>query len=412
MRNASQLLLVLSLLCVTVACEVSAGDPIDGSLFDDAGPNGDGDGGGDGDGDGDGDSDAGDEMDGGAEADAATDGGTTGAPAISALPGMLAAATCSALDACLGPQLLADRLDGRDCTVLHEKTLAEGSMQYLDESVSAGLVVYTASEMQDCLDAIDALGCEVETTRWPAACQLAVTGTVAEGGDCTIDEDCQGKAFCEKGPATCPGVCSPLLAENATCNDNRECDDGLVCFEGSCEAPGVAADSCGTGLPECKAGFECRRVDPAVAGVSECKAIATVHTKTLGQACNVNGDLCISGLVCASTGAGSAGECEELADIGGDCKRSAPNQCQVSQYCNAVDPGDVGTCLEQPLNGEACLTGRSQVCADGHVCVDEGASDVCRPVNDAGEACATDAQCYSGICNDPTCEAPLMCPAP
>lgn len=410
MRTLCHFTLVLFLLCSVTACDVSAGDPIDGSLLDDdAGPGGDGGGDGDGDDSGSGD---GDGDDAGQDTDASTDAGSGAGPAVTALPGLLATAICTALDTCLGPQLLAVRLNGRDCNVLYGKTFSEGSMQYLDESVSAGLVVYTASQVQGCLDAIVALGCEAETTRWPAACQLAVTGTVAEGGDCTIDEDCAGKAFCEKGPLQCPGVCSALLAENATCNDDRECDDGLVCFEGSCEALGAAADACGTGSPTCKAGFECRRVDPANADPRECRAIATVHTKALGQACDGFGDLCVPGLVCASTGVGNAGECEEPVDSGGACKPAAPSQCPVFQYCASTTAGVEDVCLELPVNGEACLTGRSQVCADGHVCVTEGASDVCRPINDATEACTTDPQCYSGICNNDMCEAPLMCAAP
>jgi hypothetical protein len=392
MRTATHLLFVLSLLHCVTGCEVSAGDPIDGSLLDDddAGTGGDGDGGGSGrdaavDAGGDGD-DAG-AVDGGADA------GGSGGPA---------------LEDCLGPQLLADRLAGRDCGVLYEKTLAEGPMQYLADAVSAGRVAYDASLVKGCLDAIAALGCEAETTRWPAACQLAVAGTVAEGGDCALDEDCAGKAFCEKGPAQCPGSCSALLAAGATCSDDRECDDGLVCFESKCAALGVAGDACGTGLPACKAGFDCR----PDGGANKCKAIGAVRIKQLNEACDINGDLCVAGLVCASTGVGTAGVCEEQADSGGACKRSVPNQCPVFQYCGTDVPGVVDVCLERPRNGEPCLN-RRQACADGHVCVTEGASDVCRPINDAGEACTTDPQCYSGLCgSSDRCEAPLTCDVP
>jgi hypothetical protein len=82
----------------------------------------------------------------------------------------------------------------------------------------------------------------------------------------------------------------------------------------------------------------------------------------------------------------------------------------VWQYCDAPGPGVEGNCIDLPRNGDDCLVrGGRDLCADEHVCV----ADVCRPVGDNGDACATDAQCYSGDCgSDGKCAAPLMCAAP
>jgi hypothetical protein len=337
-------------------------------------------------------------------------GGTGGGgPEASAFAGLLAEATCDALERCMGASLLADQLGGRDCVILHEGRFANGDLGYLVDSIEAGLVVYHADRVEQCIDDVGALRCDVKSVRLPASCEDALEGTVPLDGECTINADCAEEAFCDKGAtASCPGTCTALQAASMPChqNDDAQCEEGLVCFMGACDALGSESVACGSGLPGCMPGLEC--YDSGTG--AECTASSAIHTELDGDDCDVvDGPLCQAPLVCESV-SGTAGKCAETVSPGETCKRSVPNQCPVWQYCDAENAGEEGTCLDLPGNGDACLVrGSRKLCADEHVCV----SDVCRPVNDNGGACATDAQCYGGDCGaDGKCAAPLMCDAP
>jgi hypothetical protein len=70
-------------------------------------------------------------------------------------------------------------------------------------SVDAGRIEYDAADAAACNDAFDALSCD---DLWlvvfddpaappePAACDTAFVGTIADGGACTIDQDCEADA--------------------------------------------------------------------------------------------------------------------------------------------------------------------------------------------------------------------------
>lgn len=339
------------------------------------------------------------------ESDAGMSGDDAGTVAgIEAWPALRAQATCDALLDCIGDEdLLLDTLGGRDCATLNESLLRNGELGYLAESVASERVLYRSEEEQNCVDDIRALGCDVRTTRLPASCELLLIGTVELGASCTINEDCAGDAYCDKGSlASCPGTCAGWQSEGMPCNgnDDEQCADGLVCFRDSCEPLGALSDSCGTDLPRCLPGLVC--VDEGSG--EHCVSIDALYFRALGEDCDVVTELCEPGLVCASV-SGSIGECEERVAAGAECKRAQPNQCPAWQYCNAETAGEVGTCVDRPSDGEPCLS-RAQACADEHVCV-EG---TCAALAQIGEQCTADLQCYSGACGeDELCAAPLMC---
>jgi hypothetical protein len=359
-----------------------------------------------------------DEDGGGAAAD--EDGGTAANPppadagstpasgsAAAEFPSRLAQATCDALEACYGnANLLADVLGGRDCVKLYTGELGASDLSYLSQSIAAGLIKLQASNIDTCLADVRALGCDVRASRLPASCKDALRGTVLVAGECTTNLDCQGDAFCDKGTqATCPGVCSALQAESFPCNNNddAQCQNGLVCFRGTCEALGTEGQQCGTDLPRCKPGLTCFDQGKGLV----CVTIDTVYSAKLGQKCNdAQGTLCQPGLVCESVSS-TSGKCADTVSAGASCKRAVPNQCPLDQYCDATNPGESGSCVDRPGEGEACLS-RTPACADGYACIDKA----CSKIQDNGASCSQDAQCYGGTCSDGKCAGALMCAPP
>jgi Dickkopf N-terminal cysteine-rich region len=321
------------------------------------------------------------------------------------VPAALAAAVCEGLTACRGEELLADYLKGESCVDLYTARQEDGELRFLPDSIEAGRVVFSPASFEACAEDLAALGCDVQTHRLPASCEQAFAGQVAEGGDCDIDLDCGGAAFCDKGMLeTCPGTCAALQANGLPCAASHECADGLVCFGGWCTAAGDEGDDCAAGMTPCGVGFACR-----TEGADKlCRSLASVYSADEGDACGPTASLCAGDLVCASTSA-SAGTCEPRVASGAACRRAQPNQCPRDEYCDA-DPGMEGTCTAFPVAEEPCLVGRSQVCAAGFVCI----ADVCQAIGRAGDVCTEDSQCYSGTCLDSgagntICVTPLMC---
>ena len=322
------------------------------------------------------------------------------------LPSLLAVATCDALERCIDPLLLNDQLAGRNCVKLHEGRFAASDLRYLPDSVAAGLVLWDPDFIGECLGDVRLLGCDVKSSRLPFSCDDAFAGTVAIGDECTINEDCEGDAFCDKGAgATCPGTCAALQGLGMPCsqNDDAQCEDGLVCFRGSCEPLGELDDKCGGDQPGCRPGLECADDGSGPA----CVDLDAIYTESRDAPCDVTGPLCVPPFVCAST-MGTEGVCAATVGADAPCVRAVPNQCPAHQYCDADIPGAEGTCRDRPGRGEDCLD-RQEACADQHACVD----GVCLPIGGVGTFCATAAECYSGECDsDGTCAAPLQCQAP
>lgn len=342
------------------------------------------------------------------------DGGTSAQSPAEAFPSKLARATCDALADCYGDaKLLANVLGGRDCVTVQQGELLASDLSYLQASIDAGLVELHADRIDACLADVRALGCDARSSRLPASCKAAFVGKGRAADECTTHLDCIGEYFCAKGePQTCPGVCVPLRNEGQSCtnDDDAECADGLVCFRGTgtCEALGAKGDECGTDLPGCKPGLTCLDDGNGPA----CTAITELYAKKLGDDCDAKTDLCAPGLVCESISGGTPpaapGKCAETVGSGASCKRAQPNQCPIDQYCDATNPGESGTCVDRPGDGEACLS-RTPACADGFACID----GTCRAIQGNGEPCMGNAQCFSGTCNDDgKCEGALMCAAP
>ena len=329
-------------------------------------------------------------------------------PNVVMLTDRLASATCAALSECVGDvDLLAELLGGRDCEQVTSGELRNGELSGLPAALDAERVLLDRSELDACADDLAALACDVRSRRWPASCELLLLGTVELGGQCAIDQECAGDAFCSLDDS-CPGSCTALLAEDAACSngDDDQCEDGLVCAAAtdSCTALGANGDECGAGIPPCAPGLLC--FDDG--GGAQCTTVAVLYFRQLDETClpgdgtcdpgvSACGDveLCEPGLVCESAASGG-GLCRPPSDTNGsECKRAVPNQCPLEQVCDAEAPGEIGQCVDRPVAGEPCIN-RSPRCAPGHICVE----DTCLELLDNGAHCDFSEECLSGICGE------------
>ncbi len=389
--------LVLLATVFACSCEFEEGN-FDGSLFDDARiPDED---------------DAGDDDDAGrgprdsGTRDSGTDSGPTDSgPSPSTLkptdvPAVIARGRCKALETCMGKSLLLDGNQLNDCVEFSTKQLADRHLHWLPQSVDANRVTFRPEELDECERDIALLECDVQLRPLPASCERAVEGKAQEDGDCTIDQDCAGDLWCDKGEQeTCPGRCARLQTAGLPCDSSAQCAAGLRCDANRvCNAPPAEGDECGDRMNpiECPAGLICQ----GTSGDLTCRNVETVYVSKLDEPCDALGQLCELGLVCQSTSnTSSAGVCKRTVGQGETCRRSEPNQCPVNQFCKAnsgdgqAAPGAEGVCANRPTDGQSCA---SIGCAPGHWCV---GGTTCKALKSAGGSCTDNAECYGRVCD-------------
>jgi hypothetical protein len=404
MRNHCWLWIAIFLLS---ACEISEGS-FDGSFFDDSSTSEE-DSGAD-------DDDAGKPPKDAGSRDAGTDAGKDAGmgtkdaevppePPLtpSDVSAVLAKGQCAALQECLGERMLLDSLLGNDCVDFMTRQKADQQLHWLMSSVSKQRVTFRPEKLDQCQKDLAMQGCEVRSRRLPASCEEAVEGKVDIDGDCSIDLDCKGNAWCDQGMlASCPGHCAAPQPEDGPCSDSQQCRDGLVCRADKCSPPLSEGDECNSTTLRCPPGLICRS--------SMCQSVATVYAGELGAACNAVGQLCKPGLVCRSDNPNATtGVCANPVAMNGACRPSQPGQCPITQYCKnkssgvttPASPGTDGVCADRPKDGQACIAGED--CMPGAVCV--GTPETCRNLKTAGGVCASDsnAECYGGECESGIC---------
>jgi hypothetical protein len=327
---------------------------------------------------------------------------------------VIARGRCGALKACLGEQLLSASFEGNDCVEYTTRQQADRHLHWLKDSVDASRVTFRPELLAACEADLIALGCDVTSMPSPDSCERAVEGKAKLDEDCTIDQDCEGSAWCDKGmQESCPGYCAPLQAEGMGCSASTQCASGLLCRGDVCTAQPSKGDACGAYLAPsaCPPGLVCQ-------GATEltCRSIGAVYVGKAGDSCDAFDALCEFGLVCQSqTQEDTTGRCVAKAASGGDCRRAQPNQCPADEYCkiaqsgemDPVPPGMDGVCAKRPVAGEAC---GFEDCAPGSRCIGDE-SPICRPLKIAGEACEFDSECYGGLCFAEHCSVTtIACP--
>jgi hypothetical protein len=337
-------------------------------------------------------------------------------PTLEELPERLVAALCPELESCLGEDA-GERFFGPDgCEERVRAQVEDGDFDATIEAVEAGRVQYDGSKVDACIGSIRGTGCGFQTTRVleSESCRLVLEGSVEPGGDCAIDEDCAGVAFCKRNGAQCPGTCTELLESGEACTRDDECANGLACPSAvdRCVAPGRLGEDCGRVTDAaCAAGLLCLGASAGNAG--ECSDPEELFVAQLGEDCApAEGVLCVDDLACAIVlplEAMPRFRCMERHDLGSGCTFGAPSQCPDDAYCSGVDlaSGDVeGTCAKLPEEDDACNAQGGPPCAAGLSC---DSDQICRPLGRLGDRCASDDACASGHCEDDSCERPTSC---
>jgi hypothetical protein len=256
------------------------------------------------------------------------------------------------------------------------------------------------------------------------ACATRFLGTVADGGECLTDIECESPgAICERDcvEACCPGRCQPKIREDEHCVDDDACAPGLLCkLDGNrCQSGGVdtacasASDCdpggwCDWGEGVCKAdlapGEECRYRSQC-GGETTCVGASPVGAP--GRCLRVSrpGDVCDSqcygNLRCVfEDPASPLGACRPLPQLGETCAPLAP--CgSVTLVCKE------GRCVPRADEGTGC---EDTPCLPGLFCSAEldPVDPVCVPRLGADERCTRATHCESYLCSgDP--ERPGQC---
>lgn len=231
-----------------------------------------------------------------------------------------------------------------------------------------------------------------------------LTGKVAVGNGCIIDEDCVGEAYCAENQK-----CKDLLGAGQTCVSDLDCKEVLHCayneaaVEMRCTKDIPMGGDCGDS-GDCEEGLFCQQraesanIDlsygncraPAANG-AECKQSAgCASSNCLPGTCG-DGSSCESDAHCTGTCSESETLCATAEDCGGSCQGGyyADYPCSGSSECGSA-------CS---LSGYSCIDGTD--C--GLVCV----SDTGIPTT---LSCDTTTECegYYGVgytCDAQTCDA-------
>jgi hypothetical protein len=250
------------------------------------------------------------------------------------------------------------------------------------------------------------------------ACLAALDGTVALGGDCTLDEDCQGQAICKSSSGACPGQCVPLLVAGQPCDQDGDCQSGLQCSSETklCVAPAAAGQACEYTAPPCGPGLLCLGKDDTNQTPGTCQTIASALSAAPGAACDAtNRSLCQPGSSCIANAIDLTSLSIDWLCVptggypaGGACKPGFPEACASGYFCQTGSGLTAlsGTCTLLPAAGQPCAGSDAKQCQPGAVCV----SGTCQNLVANGVGCTGNAMCYSESCGPSGgCEAKLPC---
>ena len=346
------------------------------------------------------------------------DGGSEDAPTLDELPELLIGALCPEFERCVGEAATRITFGSGGCAERLRIELEDGDFGATQAAVEAGSVRYDGARVSACLAGFNGIGCGFQTRRLftSGACSMVLEGDVEPGGDCALDEECKGAAFCKRIGESCPGTCTELLEAGEACTKDDECADGLAC-PGSvdrCIAPGRLGEACGrvTDAP-CAAGLACIGADEDMARAGECSDPEELYAAQLGEVCDLeNLVLCADELACAivlPVQTPAQLKCMARVELGDACTFGVPSQCPDGSFCAnvAVSTGDVeGTCVDLPDENDECNTSGGQACTDGLLC---GSDNVCREIGRLGDGCTSNEGCASDHCANGACARPATC---
>ncbi len=295
-----------------------------------------------------------------------------------------------------------------DCATLLAGYVTRNSRaKLLNEAVEAGALTLVSARFDECFEA--AAYCDYPNgdplpghiTLWDVTpCREVFEGTVPDGGDCDITEECAGDAVCVRYDADagasgpCSGTCTPRLGDGESCTSPRQCAGPAgtwpTCTDYECQVwklgtPVAEGESCtastsnGPVVPKCEDGTWCTSsvcVPYLLEGA--CSTDQPALSKCLDDLCT--------------------GECSPLTVMN-----------QVGDTC------DDETTVCNVFEGLSC---------DGNECIqnqgspDDGCNDfywyeraLCTPdaLAQEGEYCGANDDCASGICRYPNGCGTTLC---
>jgi hypothetical protein len=120
----------------------------------------------------------------------------------------------------------------------NRETCAEGNLRGLVDAdyqpmyaaIEAGRAVYDGDAARECIEAVEALGCEHEVSD-KAACRGALRGQIPEGDACYFNGECR-TGDCVL-PASCKDSCCMGLCGRGSAAVDEACSDAISCVEGA-----------------------------------------------------------------------------------------------------------------------------------------------------------------------------------
>lgn len=267
-------------------------------------------------------------------------------------------------------------------TCLASNDIDPGEIDSIQNAIDAGTIIYDEDAGAACVDSINSQGCTFEGfhTGDDNPCADMFQGTVAAGGACTLDLECESlTAFCEP--------------TDPQCDPDTACCPGTCVDEGGGELPDVAiGGTCGDNTGPCVANSYCSFPDD-VAPTGTCKALIT----TEGAACDSSFASCSGTMICDLLFADPP-TCQQPAASGAACDEMDLIPCIDSRdHCSA------GTCTPNVDVGGACPLGFECVgfatCVAGTCQANPGAGDTC--VVDGEVDCLGVTDCVGGTCQLP-----------
>jgi hypothetical protein len=243
--------------------------------------------------------------------------------------------------------------------------------------LAKGIVHYDGSKAEECFNDLRDAPCDqtsMEARSQPSACVDAITGTVATGGMCVHNEECQSEKCAKANTAgDCDsGTCeaSEALGKLGDACATRNCDPAFVC-----DNTKVCANLYTVGMP-CTYSTDCAYGLACDASPGFCRTAPKI-----GEACPDK--------ICAELGAycSTAGTCTALGLAGSAC--NAGQQCSEFYPCNTM----TGMCTANPTLGQACTS----ECSDGSFC--NTTTHLCAAPLPNGSVCESDSQCTSADCD-------------
>lgn len=286
--------------------------------------------------------------------------GSTSTPAVTADSACTSASTalCAKFDSCAALLISTQYGDQQTCA-------ARAKLSCIPSLAAPG-TSQTPASLDACAQAIGATTCNAITANSPPDACKVKPGTIANGGACAIDAQCQSTACIDTGTTGC-GTCGPRVAIGGACGKAGQgpCDYGSSCVSNVCKKLSNAGEPCTTS-GDCSFGLACKSnacAQPDTAGATcnpqddTCdrtkgffchatkKQCATVKQGSINGACGVDagGDftVCVGGAYCKTGAQPLSGVCTKLVADGGACSDKdpcqSPAQC-IASVCKIVDP--------------------------------------------------------------------------